>query len=364
MAQLAVWLAEASPEAIDVLEVEDWMGEADLAGMLHGLADTGTIHTILVSCPEMPPLYLRQLLHGAVEIPVSSSPHQLRVNVIAAIVDLEELMKAVLHAQSVCDVLEGCADDDRSVAEIIIEQVEYADLLLVRGTEKYELEDVEQFYVVLTFLNPEAAIETCLICAFDSASILHHHQAEPAFAWREPAWLGVIEGRRLLPERSHGVSSVTWRNRGALDPKRFYDLIHGGVSGLIRARGFFWLATRPSLIGSLNTAGSRATVEATGWWWAATPIEEWPADPVERDLIRSDWDPVTGDRNNELVFIGTNLDEELLLADLEACVISSSDWVFNGSGAREDPFAEWDDGTTNGIRLITEWGPPYPLKCN
>ena len=210
----------------------------------------------------------------------------------------------------------------------------------------------------------EKRVETCLVCALDPIGILRHTHHFVSAGWREPAWLEVIDGRRSFTPMNHGIGVFTWRSRRPLDPIAFHALIAGGIVGLVRARGYFWLASRPELVGSLGIAGASTVIETCGTWWASTPHDEWPADPDEQRVIASAWDRLVGDRSNDLVFVGINLDEDRLRTSLERCEVHDVHGVLSGRRVFIDPFDEWGQPDANAIPMIDDWGPPYPVKCN
>ena len=116
------------------------------------------------------------------------------------------------------------------------------------------------------------------------------------------------------------------------------------------------------MIGLLDIAGSSVAVEPSGWWWAACPPGEWPADPAERRRIENSWDIDFGDRMNELVIVGYGLNEANVQRALDACLVGELETT-NPDGA-DDPFGEWDDGLDDGIRMPDHDGPPWPVMFN
>ena len=111
------------------------------------------------------------------------------------------------------------------------------------------------------------------------------------------------------PRRRYGIRSFVYRARRPFHPAKFDKFLNTPWPGVIRAKGFFWLATRPEWVGELSQAGALVRNQALGFWWAAVTMSRWPSDDASRRHIAKSWDPVYGDRRQEIVFIGSDMDE-------------------------------------------------------
>jgi G3E family GTPase len=115
--------------------------------------------------------------------------------------------------------------------------------------------------------------------------------------------------------------------------------------GLIRAKGHFWLATRPSEIGQLSIAGVQRQITAKGYWWATVPKAQWPRYPQFRQLLDKHWNETWGDRRQELVFIGAGLDQDAVCTALDDCLIGDDAGVdLHLAQGLHDPFPAWQHG--------------------
>jgi G3E family GTPase len=361
----ALRIADASPELTEIVGLHADTHDASLAGILLGLAHDGVRHALLVAEPDDHLPHLRHVVHDSVEIAKERRGADLTplvVNACAVVVDLEVFGRELNDPTDVADHLHR-PEDDRSVPEVLIDQIEHADVVLVERGESVDEHELSRFHALALALNPGVSVQTCAVCALDPSGLLHHREPAARLAHRTPGWLQLIDGTGQIPAADRGITTVVWRDRRPLAPGPFVAAIEA-IPGLIRARGFFWWASRPDLIGMLSVAGGACVIECTGWWWAATPMGEWPADLHEHAVIRSDWDPVVGDRINEIVLIGVELDEAEIRAALSACVLGDVPAALAGRIEIDDPYEAWDDGTHHGIRLPPEWGPPYPILCN
>jgi G3E family GTPase len=165
-------------------------------------------------------------------------------------------------------------------------------------------------------------------------------------AQRHPLWyreLYAPEAHRPETEE-YGIRSFVYRVRRPFHPARLDAVLRRSWPGLIRAKGHFWLATRPDWVGEFSLAGAIARTGALGRWWAAIPTRHWPDDPEWRRLLDRHWSPVWGDRRQELVFIGLDLDEAAIRAALDACLVGATAPArFEPDRFRHlpDPFPAW-----------------------
>lgn len=362
---LAEDLAKSSPETVEIVTVGAEDSEFFVVTTLRHALANGAAHIIAVAPPATYPHHLRHLVFDAIAS-LASEGSAIVMNALVTVVDIAEFQRSMAIETDVVEALGNDSEDcdDRTVSEVIIDQLEAADIIVLRGSELHATQVIDQFRTLCFALNPSAPVETCLVCALDPLNLLARtHQVVPA-GWREPAWLEVIDGRRAFVPMDHGVSIVSWHSRLPLDPALLHALIDNPIPGLVRARGFFWLASRTNLVGSIGIAGTASVVGSCGAWWAATPHDEWPADPEEQASIAATWDPVVGDRSNDLVFVGINLDEDELRSKLADCEVHDVDNVLANRRIFFDPFDDLDEVVAIDFPMIDDWGPPYPVKCN
>ena len=141
----------------------------------------------------------------------------------------------------------------------------------------------------------------------------------------------------------YGVRSFVYRARRPFHPVKLHTLLSEGFEGVFRAKGHFWIATRPEWLGELSIAGKVTRTEGLGRWWAAVPKERWPLDPESVEFVRKYWNSTWGDRRQELVFIGgSEMDEQSIRRALDACLHGSAlTGVSKAHRKLEDPFPAW-----------------------
>lgn len=236
--------------------------------------------------------------------------------------------------------------DDRSIADLLVDQIEFADVLVVNKTDLLAAEDLTVVEALLTRLNPAARQVRAVHGRVAPAMILNTGWFDLERAETTPGWVAELNGEHVPETEEYGISSIVFRDHRPFHPQRLWELLADGLDtfGVVRSKGFLWLASRPDVMALWSQAGASGRCDPAG-----VPIAvsgEWPEDPAERADLESRWHPVFGDRQQELVLIGVNLDSEGLRAALTACLLTDSEVAAGESlwRALPDPFPEWDLG--------------------
>ncbi|HEY7775877.1 MAG TPA: zinc metallochaperone GTPase ZigA [Kineobactrum sp.] len=238
-------------------------------------------------------------------------------------------------------------DDERNVADLLVDQVEFADVILISKTDLVDSDTLARLTGVLRSLNPAATIIPITEGAVPLDSVLQTGNFSFAKARQAPGWLQELRGEHLPETEEYGISSFVYRARRPFHPRKFYDFLHRGpeTGKLIRSKGYFWLASRPEFAGQWNQAGGIARHGFGGMFWKAVPRDQWPEDPDYLDSINESWVEPFGDMRQELVFIGQKLNEEEVTVALDACLLD--DETLLGGKAQwatlPDPFPAWSE---------------------
>ena len=233
--------------------------------------------------------------------------------------------------------------DERTVSDLLIDQIEFANVIVVNKTDLVSAERADWLCEVLGRLNPGAAIVRAVRGGVAPGDVLDTRRFSFAEAAASPGWMRELRGEHVPETEEYGIGSLTFRARRPFHPQRFWDFLHGGELDVIRSKGWFWLATRMGLAGQWSQAGGQAVHGCAGSWWAATPLPLWPADPEDCQAILDLTEEPWGDRRQELVFIGQDLDREALAGQLEACLLTDAE-MDGGPVAwagLSDPFPAW-----------------------
>jgi len=233
--------------------------------------------------------------------------------------------------------------DERSVVDLLIDQVEFCDVLVVNKTDLITKGDLEKLRGMLKALNPRAKIVEVVKGQVPLEQVLDTGLFDLDSAKAAPAWMKVMRGEEVPETEEYGISHFVYRARRPLHPKRFWDVINRDWQGVVRSKGFFWLATRMSFVGSWSQAGGMCAYEAAGTWWAAAPKEAWPLEQESVDHIMLNWQKPFGDRRQELVLIGSGMDRVDLTKMLDDCLLNDREMVLGAEGWKtfRDPFLSW-----------------------
>lgn len=270
-----------------------------------------------------------------------------RLDTMVTVVDAVNFLNDYDEAQSLAETGESLGEEDeRSVADLLVDQIEFSDILLVSKTDLATAEQLTRLTGVLRSLNTEAEILPITQGAVPLDKVLETGRFSFERAQQAPGWLKEMRGEHIPETEEYGISSFVYRARRPFHPAKFYDFLHQGASigKLIRSKGYFWLATRPEFAGTWNQAGGIARYGFAGMFWKAVPEKNWPQDPVYRQSIRDNWVEPFGDMRQELVFIGQNLDQEKITRQLDECLLDDDQLLAGKSHwhTLQDPFPAWD----------------------
>jgi len=236
--------------------------------------------------------------------------------------------------------LQRDSQDQRTLIDLLVDQIEFADVVVINKVSDTTEEIRAEVRKVVAALNPDARQVEVDFGKIPLATVLNTGLFDEAKAAAHPLWHKELYSPSAhVPEtEEYGVSSFVYRTRRPFDPKRFRAFLDEPWPGVIRAKGHFWLATRPQHVGLMSAAGVQRRCEPMGLWWAAVPRQDWPSHPQFRQRLESQWDLTWGDRRQELVFIGVGMDEASVRVALDDCLASvdPQDWV-----ELEDPFPAW-----------------------
>ncbi len=238
-------------------------------------------------------------------------------------------------------------DDDRSITDLLIEQIEFADVILLSKIDLISSREREELLAILARLNAQAQIVPMVMGQVPLATILDTGRFDFDRAAQAPGWLRELRGEHVAETEEYGIASTAYRARRPFHPQRFFSFLNREWTNgkLLRSKGFFWLASKHQEAGSWSQAGGLMRHGPAGRWWRFVPRAHWPQDQESVTAIMEHWTPITGDCRQELVFIGQNIDFARLTAELDACLLTEAEMGL-GSEAWSllpDPFGDWHE---------------------
>ncbi len=269
-----------------------------------------------------------------------------RLDTMVTVVDAYNFLKDYSSLDSLQARGESLGEqDERNVVDLLIDQIEFCDVIVLNKTDLIDQDEQEKLFGILQSLNPRAKIEVSAFGKVNLDRVLNTQLFDFNEAAQAPGWLKELRGEHTSETEQYGINNFVYRARRPFHPQRFFDFINSEWKGVIRSKGFFWLASNPEFAGSWSQAGAMARHGVAGYWWAAVPDEHWPTDQQSRDAIQQSWDAQTGDARQEIVLIGMKMDQSELIRQFDDCLLNDDEM---GLGAEkwqefENPFSGWTD---------------------
>lgn len=324
----------------------------DLLVEIRKLANEGKFdYLVIESTGISEPLPVAETFTFADEEGVSLSDIA-KLDTLVTVVDAVNFLRDYDEAKSLQETGESLGEEDeRSVADLLVDQVEFADVLLISKTDMVEASEIERLQAILRSLNTRARIYPIANGEVDVELVLDTGLFDFEQAQLAPGWLQEMRGEHVPETEEYGISSFTYSARRPFHPQKFYDFLNTMQSTenirrfgkLLRSKGYFWLASRPEFAGSWSQAGGIARYGFAGMFWKAVPKDGWPTEEDYLASIMSSWEEPFGDMRQELVFIGQGLDQSAMTQALDDCLLGEGD-VLKGKDywkTLSDPFPEW-----------------------
>ena len=269
-----------------------------------------------------------------------------RLDTMVTVVDACNFLNDYLSSDALADRnLAVSEEDDREVVVLLVEQVEFADVIVINKTDLLTPKKLDQLEAILRSLNATARIVRAERGRAPLAEVLNTGRFDLERASEAPGWMAVLRGQEQPETAEYGITSFVYRARRPLHPERFWKFINGKrlAKRLLRSKGFCWIATRPDWVGLWSQAGQVAELSPHAVWWDSVPEAEWPDDPESRLGILCQFEGAFGNRRQELVFIGRKLDETAIRAALDACLLSDAEMAGGPAvwATFADPLPEW-----------------------
>ncbi|MFU8898556.1 MAG: GTP-binding protein [Roseinatronobacter sp.] len=267
-----------------------------------------------------------------------------RLDTMVTVVDAVNLLKDFSSHDFLSDRGQTLGEDDaRSLVTLLTEQIEFANVILLNKVSDAGHERADAARKIIKALNPDAELIETDHSQVAAERIFDTGLFDFETAHEHPLWAKELYGfADHVPEtEEYGVSSFVYRARQPFDPAKVHAVLNGDLPGVIRAKGHFWVATRPNWVAEFSLAGAMSSVTPLGGWWAAVPRDRWPDHPEALAKMRENWVEPWGDRRQELVFIGAGMDKAAITAALDACLLTAEGFSPDQWTTLIDPFPQW-----------------------
>lgn len=268
-----------------------------------------------------------------------------RLDTMVTVVDTINLTRDFASNEFISDRGESLGDEDeRTLVNLLTDQIEFSDVIVLNKVSDAGPERLAQARGIVHALNPDARVIETDFSRVPPEMIFDTGLFDFDKAYQHPMWAKELYGfANHVPEtEEYGISSFVYHARAPFDPKKVYEVLSGPLPGVIRAKGHFWVATRPDWAVEFSLAGVSASVTPLGRWWASVPADRLPTHPDAQAEIAKNWAEPWGDRRQEIVFIGAGLDREGICARLNAALLDSGDFTPGAWQGMADPFPVWE----------------------
>ncbi|MCP1123279.1 GTP-binding protein [Bacillus sp. 3103sda1] len=249
-----------------------------------------------------------------------------RLDTMVTVVDANRFWDDYASGESLLDRQEAIDETDtREVIDLLIDQIEFANVIILNKTDMLEQNDITELHKLLQRLNPEARIIEAAYSQVPLYTILNTNLFDYEKASQAAGWIKELNSEHTPETDEYNISSFVYRRKRPFQPERLMKWLENWPLDVVRAKGFFWLASRNNIIGLLSQAGSSITIQGAGEWVASTSKEEQQQIISEDPDILNRWDDTYGDRITELVFIGIDMNREEIEQSLDHCLLTEQE---------------------------------------
>jgi G3E family GTPase len=247
-----------------------------------------------------------------------------RLDTMVTVVDAVNLLRDYSSHDFLRDRGETLGEaDERTLVNLLVEQIEVADVVVLNKVADAQAHQVDAARKIIRSLNADARIIETSHSDVPADAILNTGLFDFEKAHEHPMWAKELYGfADHVPEtEEYGVSSFVYRARQPFEPAKILALLNGDLPGVIRAKGHFWIVTRPEWVAEFSLAGALSSVKPLGTWWASVPQNRWPDHEGAQNYMKQHWSEPWGDRRQEIVFIGADIDWPALRARLDEALV-------------------------------------------
>ncbi|MCY8514554.1 GTP-binding protein [Bacillus atrophaeus] len=314
----------------------------DLLLEVKKLAEAGGINYILIESSGISePIPVAQTFTYKNEELGADVTSLCRLDTMVTVVDGHRFWKDFSSGESLLDRKQGAAPgDEREIADLLIDQIEFADVILLNKIDLLSQQEVDQLTAVLKKLNADSTIHPVSYGRISPDLLLNTFRFDFEKSSQSAGWIKELNEEHTPETEEYGITSFVYRRQKPFHPVRLMNWLEKWPTDIVRAKGFFWLASRNDTAGLLSQAGTSLMIQGAGDWIAAHSEEERQEAFKDDPELLENWDERYGDRKTELVFIGIQMDRADITASLDTCLLTdeemTADWPLF-----EDPLPEF-----------------------
>ncbi len=267
-----------------------------------------------------------------------------RLDTMVTVVDAASLVRDFGSSDMLHDRGESLGkEDQRTLVDLITDQLEFADVVVMNKLDRVTPEEHMQALALIKALNPTAHIVESEYGKVPLDTVLNTHRFDYEKAQSMAGWAREMAGEHTPETEQYGITSFVYRARRPFHPQRLMELFNSDWPGIVRSKGYFWLASRMQWVGEMSQAGGALQHKTVGFWWAAAPVDQRPTPERAEEVTGVIWHPEYGDRRQELVFIGIDMNEAQMRARLDACLLNDAEMQLGAARWKKfsDPFPVW-----------------------
>ena len=267
-----------------------------------------------------------------------------QLDTMVTVVDAANFLENFKSTDSLEDRGESLGTEDtRDIANLLTDQIEFCNVLLLNKVDQVTAEELFKIKKIIKSLNPCSEIIETNYSQVPLKKVINTQAFSFKKAAQDPLWLKESRGEAVPETEEYGISSFVYRATKPFHPKRFWDYAQKNWPGVVRAKGYFWLASRWEGVGYFSQAGKMRDLNCAGAWWGNTDPEDWPT-KVQALAKKEHWHPTYQDRRQELVIIGIKPNEKQIRQQLDECLLTKAELEGGLSAWKKfpDPFPAWN----------------------
>ena len=246
-----------------------------------------------------------------------------RVDTMVTVVDAANFLRDFESKDELNDRKLGVDEEDqRTIVDLLTDQVEFANVIVINKCDLVSETDAERLEGIIHHLNPDARLLRVSHGGVELSEVIGTGLYDEGAASQKPGWAKELEGDHTPETEEYGIGSFVYRRRRPFHPQRLMAAIGTGLDGVVRSKGYLWLASRPHHCAVWGQAGASLQIDPGGYWFAAVDRDRWPDDPETREWIDSNWDDEVGDCRQEIVLIGVGMDQQRIESILDDALVT------------------------------------------